>query len=97
MKALGLKGRQITSIFTAEAVIICLTSSVLGSIAGYLAGYLDYYPTSLETSQPLQLVLPPVFIIFTFGLVILFAIIGSYFPARRVYNIDTIQNLNTKQ
>ena len=97
MKALGLKGRQITSIFTAEAVIICSTSSLLGSIAGYLTGYLDYFPSSLETSQPIQLVLPPIFILFTFGLVILFAIVGSYFPARRIYKIDTIQNLNIKQ
>lgn len=96
MKALGIKERQITLIFMAESVIVCTTASLLGSIAGYLTGYLDYYPETLITSQPLELVLPPLFIIFTFGLVILFAILGSYFPARRVYKIDTIQNLTLK-
>ena len=96
MKALGIKGRQITLIFMAESVIVSTTASLLGSIAGYLTGYLEYYPASLATSEPLELVIPPAFIIFTFFLVILFAIIGSYFPARRVYKIDTIQNLTIK-
>lgn len=93
MKAIGVKEKQIALIFTLESLIVSLVASFLGSIAGYVTGYLDYYPSSLSTSQPLELVLPPVLIFVTFGLVILFAIMGSYIPARRVYKIDTIQNL----
>ncbi len=96
MKALGLKERQISWIFTAESVIVSVTASLLGSIAGYITGYMDYYPTALVTSQPLELVIPPIFIFITFGMVIFFAILGAYFPARRVYKINTIEQLTMK-
>ena len=93
MKAIGLKEKQIKLIFTLEAVIISSTASLLGSIAGYFTGYLAEFTNSLEQNRPMQIVFPPEIIIITFGLVILFSIIGSYFPAKRIYKIDTIRNL----
>ena len=93
LKAIGLKEKQIKLIFTLEAVIVSFTFSLLGSLAGYLTGYLAEFNNSLYQNRPLEIVFPPVFILFTYMLVIVFAIIGSYFPARRIYKIDTIQNL----
>ena len=93
MKAVGLKEKQITYIFTLESVIIASTASLLGSIAGYLTGYLLEFSNSLQQNRPLEFVFPPVFVLVTFGLVILFSVFGSYIPAKRVYKIDTLQNL----
>ena len=93
MKAIGLKEKEIKLIFTLQSVIISFTASLLGSFAGYLTGYLAEFNNSLYQDRPLMLVYPPVFVIFTFSLVIIFAIIGSYIPARKIYHIDTIKNL----
>ena len=93
MKALGVKENQIKNIFTLEAVIVSFTASLLGSIAGYLMGMIAEFSNSLNQSRPLEIVFPPLFVIFTFILVVLFSVIGSYFPARKVYKIDTVKNL----
>lgn len=93
MKAVGLKEKQIKFIFTLEAVIVSSTASLLGSLAGYFTGYLAEFTTSLEQNRPMQLVFPPIFVLVTFSLVIFFSIVGSYFPARKIYKIDTIRNL----
>lgn len=93
MKALGVKERQIKFIFTLEAVIVSLTSSILGSIAGYLTGYIAEFNNSLNQNRPLEIVFPPTIVIMTFLLVIFFSIVGSYYPAKKIYKIDTVTNL----
>lgn len=93
MKAIGMKEKQIKLIFTLQSIIISFTASILGSLAGYLTGYLAEFNNSLQQSRPMEFVFPPIFVLFTFGLVLFFSVIGSYLPSRRIYKLDTIKNL----
>ena len=86
LRALGTKKRHVIFIYIAEAFILILTSSIIGSIIGSIISFTMALQWSIFTNVNIVFNLPTASLI----LIILFSIIGgilsTYFPAKNMLN-----------
>ena len=86
LRSLGTKRRHIIFIYVAEAFILILSSSIIGSIIGSIISYTMALQWTVFTNVNVEFNLPTGSII----LIILFSIIGgilsSFFPAKNMLN-----------
>ena len=86
MRSLGMKRRHVIFIYIAEAFILILTSSVIGSIIGSIISYTMALQWGVFTNVNVVFSLPTGSIIVIIAISIFGGIFSTYFPARNMLN-----------
>ncbi|NHJ86043.1 MAG: FtsX-like permease family protein, partial [Asgard group archaeon] len=84
LKAIGLKNRDVDSIFILEAVILTLSSSVLGGLIGYFLGYYLYLINAIESEWKIPIVAPPTIALLSLLFAVIIAGIGAFIATRAI-------------
>jgi ABC-type lipoprotein release transport system permease subunit len=92
LKTLGLNNKDVAKLFILESFIIGLSASFIGSITGYIVEYMQAFNSSFYYNAPLFIIYPPLTVIVTYVMTLLFAYLGSKLPTKRIskFNISEI-------
>ena len=98
LKSIGISERQITKIFVLEALWISIFSWFLGMLLAVLVSNQFIYQFYMEGKgtmffAPAKTL--PEMLIFSFALMVIMAVLGSYFPARKASKCDPVEALAT--
>ena len=86
MRSLGMKRRHVIFVFIAEAFILILTASIIGSIVGSLIAFTMALQFGVFTNVNIAFTLPIGSIIVIIVISILGGILSTYIPARNMLN-----------
>ena len=86
MRSLGMKKRHVIFIYIAEAFILILTSSIIGSIIGSIISYTMALQWTVFTNVNVGFNLPTGSIIVIISISIFGGIFSTYIPAKNMLN-----------
>jgi putative ABC transport system permease protein len=83
VRTLGLKGRDINRLFIIEALIIMISSGIIGTIVGWLTAWLVTSNLTLLTEMPEVLTFPWFNIVVIFSLSLILILVGMVVLLRK--------------
>lgn len=92
LKAMGMKTKDLITVFTTLGTLLCFSASVIGIVLAYcLSLILQYYPIPLPDAyyvSELPIHITPVLIMFIIGLLTIMGFLASWYTARRIRNMQ---------
>jgi putative ABC transport system permease protein len=93
MKAIGMRGWELTGMLVIEAIAMTLSAALAGMTAGASMGYLFVYGDNLVAQRPTAFAIDTTVMPFVVLMVVLASIIGAAFSSRRIIRQKAVEIL----
>jgi ABC-type antimicrobial peptide transport system permease subunit len=93
MKAIGMRGWELTGMLVIEAIAMTLSAALAGMAAGASMGYLFVYGDNLMAQRPTAFAVDTTVMPFVVLMVVLASIIGAAFSSRRIIRQKAVEIL----